>query len=314
MSNIITTEKIFTCTFDPRRWIVNKILPSGLSLLTGKEKIGKSILAIYLSVRKSIGLDFLGFENSYGEILYLNFNDSMGLIQKRVKKMVDTRVGIIHFLTESNLILENFEREISKILLENSNINFVIVDSFDKVMRCNQNKYIILHNLKKLADLKNIGVLIINNDDSISCYMDTIWYLNKNTVDLYSLKIIGKDIESITINMKLDENLNFIKNQQKQYLDTNEDETILAISKLINSKNKSFKGTSTDLLNELLKIDVNLKSKVNTLTRKLNSYKSLLETKYNISYENRRVELNKIIFLNYIEKGDENERDSSNNS
>ncbi len=245
----------------------------------------------------------------------------MGLIQKRVKKMVDTRVGIIHFLTEPNLILENFEREISKILLENSNINFVIVDSFDKVMRCNQNKYIILHNLKRLADLKNIGILIINNDDSISCYIDTIWYLNKNIVDLYSLKIIGKDIESITINiwylnknivdlyslkiigkdiesitinMKLDENLNFIKDQQKQYLDTNEDETILAISKLINSENKSFKGTSTDLLNELLKIDVNLKSKVNTLTRKLNSYKSLLETKYNISkynisYENRRV-------------------------
>ncbi len=58
MRNVITTEKIFTCNFEPRRWIVNKILSSGLSLLIGKEKIGKSILSIYLSVRKKYRIRF----------------------------------------------------------------------------------------------------------------------------------------------------------------------------------------------------------------------------------------------------------------
>lgn len=47
MNNIITTEKIFSSEFEPRRWIINKILPTGLSLLTGKEKIGKSMCLHY---------------------------------------------------------------------------------------------------------------------------------------------------------------------------------------------------------------------------------------------------------------------------
>ena len=145
--------------------------------------------------------------------------------------------------------------------------------------------------------------------------MDTIFYLSKNTVDLYSLKVIGKDIQTTTINLKLDENLRFIKNENITYFDKSDDETILALSQFINNENKSFKGTSTDLLNELLKINNNLKTKVNTLTRKLNSYKSILQSKYNILYENRRIDLNKIIILTYIEKGDINERwNSSNNS
>ena len=315
MNNIITTEKIFSSEFEPRRWIINKILPTGLSLLTGKEKIGKSMFALYLSVRKSVGFDFLELNTVYGEVLYVNFNDSIGLVQKRLKKMFDIKIGIIHFLTDPNLIYENFITTISKILLENRNINFIVIDSFDKVIKCNKSKYEILHNLKILSDVKNIGIFVISNDNSISCFMDTIFYLSKNTVDLYSLKVIGKDIQTTTINLKLDENLRFIKNENIRYFDKNEDETILALSQFINNENKSFKGTSTDLLNELLKINNNLKTKVNTLTRKLNSYKSILQDKYNILYENRRIDLNKIIILNYIEKGDINERrNSSNNS
>lgn len=315
MNNIITTEKILNTEFEPRRWIINKILPTGLSLLTGEEKIGKSMFALYLYIRKSVGIDFLELNIVSGEILYVNFNDSIGLIQKRLKKMVDAKIGVVHFLTEPNLIYENFITTISKILIENKNIDFIVIDSFDKVIKCNKNKYELLHNLKTLSDFKNIGIFVISSDSSISCFTDTIFYLSKNTVDLYSLKVIGKDIQTITINLKLDENLRFIKNKNIKYFDKNEDEVILALSQFINTKNKSWKGTSTDLLNELLKINGNLKTKVNVLTRKLNSYKSILQDKYNILYENRRVDLNKITILNYIEKGNINERrNSSNNS
>ena len=131
MNNIITTEKIFSSEFEPRRWIINKILPTGLSLLTGKEKIGKSMFALYLSVRKSVGFDFLELNTVYGEVLYVNFNDSIGLVQKRLKKMFDIKIGIIHFLTDPNLIYENFITTISKILLENRNI--IIIHSITNI-------------------------------------------------------------------------------------------------------------------------------------------------------------------------------------
>lgn len=42
------------------------------------------------------------------------------------------------------------------------NINFIVIDSFDKVIKYNKSKYEILHNLKFLPDVKNIGIFVIS--------------------------------------------------------------------------------------------------------------------------------------------------------
>lgn len=73
-------------------WIVQDILPSGLALLAGKPRAGKSYLAADLAVSVANGTPFLGFPTSPGKVVYLSLEDSDVLLWKHIQASANTSI------------------------------------------------------------------------------------------------------------------------------------------------------------------------------------------------------------------------------
>lgn len=73
-------------TFPPRLWVVEKLVPAGLTLLIGASKVGKSFFAAKMACAIATGQDFLGFETKQGAILYLALEDDEQGFAERAKQ------------------------------------------------------------------------------------------------------------------------------------------------------------------------------------------------------------------------------------
>ena len=74
---------------EPTRWIVPEILPEGLILLAGKQKIGKSWLDLVLGLGVAGGGTVLGrFKVKRGNVLYLALEDNEHRLQSRLSKLM----------------------------------------------------------------------------------------------------------------------------------------------------------------------------------------------------------------------------------
>jgi hypothetical protein len=82
----ISTPELMAMEIPPLRWIIESILPEGLSILVGRQKLGKSQLALNMAVAVEIGGTFLGYRvPSPGAVLYLDLE----LGQRRVRHRLD---------------------------------------------------------------------------------------------------------------------------------------------------------------------------------------------------------------------------------
>lgn len=82
----ISTPELMAMEIPPLRWIIEGILPEGLSILVGRQKLGKSQLALNMAVAVEIGGTFLGYRvPSPGAVLYLDLE----LGQRRVRHRLD---------------------------------------------------------------------------------------------------------------------------------------------------------------------------------------------------------------------------------
>ena len=70
------------------KWAVNEIIPEGLSLLAGKPKRGKSMMALNLGISITNGGLALGrYEAVRGPVIYLALEDTKRRLQTRLKQM-----------------------------------------------------------------------------------------------------------------------------------------------------------------------------------------------------------------------------------
>lgn len=82
----ISTPELMAMDIPPLRWIIADFLPEGLSILVGRQKLGKSQLALNIAVAIETGGTFLGHRvGAPGAVLYLDLE----LGQRRVRKRLD---------------------------------------------------------------------------------------------------------------------------------------------------------------------------------------------------------------------------------
>ncbi|MFI3326921.1 MAG: AAA family ATPase, partial [Clostridia bacterium] len=80
----ITGKELLEKDIEQIPFVVNEILPIGLSLLAGESKIGKSWLSLWLSVQVAKGEKVWNFDSNIGTVLYLCFEDNEIRIQNRL--------------------------------------------------------------------------------------------------------------------------------------------------------------------------------------------------------------------------------------
>jgi AAA domain len=80
-----STTAIMATVFAPLRWTVPGYVPEGLSILAGRQKLGKTWLAIDFAIAVAIGGFAMGsIECEQGDALYVDLENGPRRIQRRI--------------------------------------------------------------------------------------------------------------------------------------------------------------------------------------------------------------------------------------
>lgn len=124
-------------------WIVPEMLPSGLAILAGAPKVGKSWLALQLCLAKAAGGNFFDKTISQGPVLYLALEDPPRRLQSRMRQQ-----HWIEGLPADFLTLGNFEEQIGDLRngggeklarqIETKRYELVVVDTLSRAIAGDQ--------------------------------------------------------------------------------------------------------------------------------------------------------------------------------
>ena len=78
-------------------FVVDGLIPTGLTLFCGAQKIGKSWLMLKLCLCVSQGIPLWDMPTQEGDVLYLCLEDTFCRIQDRLFRLTDEASGRLHF-------------------------------------------------------------------------------------------------------------------------------------------------------------------------------------------------------------------------
>ena len=164
----IDGETLMNTPLEPIRFVVDGLLAPGLHLLAGAAKVGKSWLALWLSLMVAKGEDVWNMKTRKGTTLYLCLEDSTIRIQNRLFEITEDAPDCVHFTIEASIINHGLEEQIENFIAEHPDTVLVIIDTLQMVRTVSYetsyaNDYRELSALKKVADKHSVAILLIHH-------------------------------------------------------------------------------------------------------------------------------------------------------
>lgn len=262
--SLVSAKDLQAMVLQPMNWIIQALLREGLIVLAGRPKIGKSFLALNMSLAISNGGFALGyFKANKNSVLYVPYEDNYRRLQDRINKMLsEERINE----APSNLFIpkdcdfpkmtkEGIE-QLENILNSNSDIRMVVVDTLGRaIVRSNkrnsnqfQDEYDFGASLQKIALQRHISILLVHHTtkmkyedgyDSIlgttglTASPDSLMLLSKDSNKDFVLSITGRDIEEKEYSVKF-QNCIWTMEGEKNKILTPEREEIISLFKEFN--------------------------------------------------------------------------------
>ena len=164
----IDGESLMSLPLTPLNFVVDTLLSQGLHILAGSPKVGKSWLALWLSVMVAKGEPVWGMPVKQGTTLYLCLEDSTLRIQNRLFEITEDAPANVHFTTQSDILGKGLEEQLCTFLTEHPDTVLVIIDTLQMIPGTNYdntyaNDYRDLSALKRIADTHGIAILLIHH-------------------------------------------------------------------------------------------------------------------------------------------------------
>ena len=233
---IINAQDLRHKEFKPINWAIPEFIPSGLTVLAGGPKVGKSLLALHLALGVAIGGRVLSqIDVQQGDVLYLALEDTERRLQERINGSIFDEKEDLSRLDIVTSIPRQDEGGLDFIrwwLSEHKEAKLVIVDTLQKFRKLSKGKlnvyaedYETLSELKKVADEFNVAFVVIHHlkkmslreemtgdwinhlsgSAGITGCADTILCLRRERSSTRGvLRRTGRDVEEKDFNMKLD--------------------------------------------------------------------------------------------------------------
>ncbi len=330
VENIVSKEEdsFFFCELKendvkPTKFIVDGILPTGLTLLCGSSKVGKSWFALELALAVSKGDSFLGFKTSKSSVFYFALEDTKRRLYERITKVSNGKEipSNLKGRITCGTLSSSFICELEKELDDDPSIKLVIVDTFQKIRgktfsgeQAYAYDYREMSMLKSLADKRDICLLLIhhtrketdsdkynmiNGTNGLMGVADTTMILSKEKRmdSKATLSITGRDVEDQEYLIDFDSNdcLWKMKSTSKEERDTKLKEQFLNsfVMFRIMSTPRPFSVTASELA-EMLKNDNGIDIDAYAVVSEINKFKELLLVEYGIKHSFKRTSTKRI--------------------
>lgn len=124
----VNCEQLMTTPLKPIEFCVEGIISTGLFILTGAPKIGKSWLALDMALSIAKGEKVLCRETKRGTALYLCLEDSYTRIQNRLFNLTSEPSENLYFAIMAGSLGGVLEKQIENFQSQHSNLKIVIID------------------------------------------------------------------------------------------------------------------------------------------------------------------------------------------
>ena len=317
----ISMTELYQTSYKSRPPIIDGLLYSGIYILAGAPKIGKSFLVAQIAYHVSTGQKLWGYEMHQGTVLYLALEDDYQRIQSRMFMMYGVAdTDRLFFATVANRIGSGLDEQLDGFMREHPDTKLIIIDTLQKIREVGgeaysyASDYEIVGRLKKFADKHSICILTVHHTrkqpagDSFEMISGTTGLLGcadgallmqkrKRTALEATVDVVGRDQQDQVLYLKKDPdtqiwNLEKVENElHKEPPDT----VLEAVSKLVSANKREWIGSPSDLATQ-----VNIGMAANTLTKYLNVKAGRLLEEYHVGYENKPRHAGRQVKLTYM--------------
>jgi len=168
-----TLAELMNKDIEPIRWVVNQLLPEGLTMLAGKPKLGKSWLALLLALSVCGAQDALGYGCVGGEILYIALEDGERRLQDRVRILGADNLGHhlrrFHYRTEWRSMNQDGLEDLEVWMASHPDTRLIVIDTYGKMRGDLAGKdryseeYTLLGALQTFATRHRVAVLLVHH-------------------------------------------------------------------------------------------------------------------------------------------------------
>jgi hypothetical protein len=174
---VLTADDILTTEWPELIWVVPGILPSGLTILGGKSKVGKSWLCLQIAAAVGAGGMALGVQVEPGPVLYLALEDIGSELQERMQAQRWPSGLPVDFITLTEFAdqvgdLRNGGGERLAHQIGLKGYRLVIIDTLGRSVGGDQNDYAqmtaALDPIQKIAKAHNCGVVMSDHHHKLA--------------------------------------------------------------------------------------------------------------------------------------------------
>jgi probable addiction module antidote protein len=222
----MTVAELLDTNFPPPQWIVPDLLVSGLTILAGAPKLGKSWLALALGSAVGSGGDVLGrYRVERRSVLYLALEDTPRRLKNRLEKIGATPDSHLSLFTQWRSGTEGIE-DLDAYLEEHADVKLVLIDTLARFRGQSKGDaryaadYASAASIKAVADKHDCAIVMVHHVRKMAAQdiMDTVsgsnglngaadstWVLTRARGEAdSSLFITGRDVEELTLALRFD--------------------------------------------------------------------------------------------------------------
>ena len=308
----VTSDEVMDMEFTEPVFVVDGLIPRGLSLFCGQSKIGKSWLALWLAHHVSTGQAVWGFPVRQCEVMYLCLEDTLDRLQRRLVEVTGGESGRIYLATQAEIMGSGLEEQLVNSLTGHPDVGLVIIDTLQKIRELKSEQcsyagdYNAMSRLKTIADRFGVAVLAVHHTrkaNSVDPFQrvsgttglmgsaDSTFVLLKDERAGSELKLFGtgRDVRDLELGLQFRHNpVDWVLTESSVgQFRPSRDRELKAIAAFVAGAH-SWEGTATALTERLAAADPALLLAPNAVTRILNAAGGLTEKQYGFTCCPRR--------------------------
>ena len=165
----IDSYVLFEKQLQKRKFIVEGLLPEGLTVLSGDPKVGKSFFALSLSVSVAKGIPFLCFPTVKSDVLYFSFEDDEKRLQQRLFEMSEDNFTGLTFSSDVMHLDVDFIQSVENYLQNHPSTKLIVVDTLNYIRpdkpntNMYKNDYDDMIKLHRLTQQYGIAMLLLHH-------------------------------------------------------------------------------------------------------------------------------------------------------